>query len=63
MMVTTAGQRVGRQAFTRVVGNGSKLLDVVLDLIMRLRTSAGKRWRSSTLEGRQMGGAYPADLM
>ena len=41
MMVTTAGQRVGRQAFTRVVGNGSKLLDVVLDLVMRSRTWSG----------------------
>ena len=29
MMVTTAGQRVGRQAFTRVVGRGSRLLDVL----------------------------------
>ena len=45
MMVTSAGQRVGRRGFSRVMGNGSKLLDVVLDLVMRSRT-----WSASSRE-------------
>ena len=45
IMVTTAGQRVGRQAFTRVVGSGSRLLDVVLALVMRSRN-----WSASSRE-------------
>ncbi|CAL8381452.1 unnamed protein product [Arctogadus glacialis] len=43
MMVNTPGQRVGRQAFNRVVGSRSRLLDVVLALVMRSKTPAGKR--------------------